>query len=159
LRIEEYFQQIQNIIATCRVIQASNATYDKRGTHEGLIRGEIYFVDGSVLHFREAVDTELMIDRLMYVYQYMTATKALIFRYDNTGHHKRLNLPTYPHHKHEGGEENVIASSAPELAAILREVESREPGPAPLIDSPTFSPRGVHLRSCRLTKSALAEIP
>lgn len=106
------------------MLQASNVTYDKRGTHEGFLRGELYFVDGSVLHFREAVDTELIIDRLMYAYQYMTATKALVFRYDNTGHHKRLNLPTYPHHKHDGSEENVTASSAPVLLAVLREVES-----------------------------------
>jgi len=67
-------------------------------------------VDGSILHFREVVDVEATIDRLMYTYQYMSATKTLIFRYDNTGHHKRLNLPTYLHHKHKGSEENVIAS-------------------------------------------------
>lgn len=124
MRIETYFQHIQDALTACRVLQASNVTYDKRGTHEGFLRGEFYFVDGSVLHFRETVDTELTIDRLMYVYQYMTATKALVFRYDNTGHHKRLNLSTYPHHKHDGSEENVVASSAPDLFVILREVES-----------------------------------
>jgi hypothetical protein len=124
LRIETYFQQIQAALIVCGVLQASNVTYDKRVTYEGFLRGELHFIDGSVLHFRESVDVELAIDRLMYVYQYMTATKALIFRYDNTGHHKRLNLPTYPHHKHKGSEEQVIASSAPDLLAILREVES-----------------------------------
>ncbi len=124
LSVETYFQQLRDAFATCRVLQASNVTYDKRGTHEGLLRGDLYFIDGSVLHFREVVDTELTIDRLMYVYQYMTAGKALIFRYDNTGHHKRLNLPTYPHHKHEGSEDKVMASQAPDLIAILREVES-----------------------------------
>ncbi|HXG21461.1 MAG TPA: DUF6516 family protein [Methylomirabilota bacterium] len=124
MSVETYFQQLRDAFATCRVLQASNVTYDKRGTHEGLLRGDLYFIDGSVLHFREVVDTELTIDRLMYVYQYMTAGKALIFRYDNTGHHKRLNLPTYPHHKHEGSEDKVMASQAPDLIAILREVES-----------------------------------
>lgn len=124
LRIEAYFQQLRDAIATCRVLQTSNVTYDKRGTHEGFLRGELYFIDRSVLHFREAVDTELTIDRLMYTYQYMTATKALVFRYDNTGHHKRSNLSTYPHHKHDGSEENVIASPAPALIAVLHEVES-----------------------------------
>jgi hypothetical protein len=123
LQIESYFQQIRDAIAACRVLQASNATYDQRGAYEGLIRGELYFVDGSVLHFHEAVDIELTLDRLMYTYQYMAATKALIFRYDNTGHHKKLNLPTYPHHKHEGGEENVVASPALDLATVLNEVE------------------------------------
>ncbi len=79
MRIESYFQQIQDAVAACRVLQASNVAYDQRGAYEGLIRGELYFVDGSVLHFREAVDTELTIDRLMYTCQYMAATKALIF--------------------------------------------------------------------------------
>jgi hypothetical protein len=124
LRIETYLQQIQDALTACRVLQASNVAYDKRGTYEGFLRGELYFIDGSVLHFREAIDTELTIDRLMYVYQYMMATKMLIFRYDNTGHHKRLNLPTHLHHKHDGSEETVIISSAPDLSAILREIES-----------------------------------
>jgi len=81
-------------------------------------------VDGSVLHFRETIDVEIAIDRLMYTYHYMTATNALIFRYDNMGHHKRLNLPIYPHHQHEGSEETVSASPAPDLAAVLSEVET-----------------------------------
>ena len=59
----------------------------------------------------------------MYTYHYMAASKALIFRYDNTGHHKRLNLPTYQHHKHDGSVEHVVASPAPNLGAVLTEIE------------------------------------
>jgi hypothetical protein len=106
------------------VVQSYNVAYDKRGTHEGFVRGELYFVDGSALHLREFVDVETTIDRLMYVYQYMDPSKALVFRYDNTGHHKKLNLSTYPHHKHDGSESNVIASSPPSLATVLAEIET-----------------------------------
>jgi len=123
LRIEVYFQQVQATVAACRVLQTSSVTYEKRGTSEGLIRGELFFVDGSVLHFREIVDVEMTADRLMYTYHYMTAMKTLIFRYDNTGHHKKLNLPTYPHHKHVGSEVNVVAAPASDLLTVLREVE------------------------------------
>jgi hypothetical protein len=123
LRIEAYFQQVRDVIEACPVVQSSNITYDKRSTYEGFIRGELYLVDGSALHLREFVDVETTIDRLMYVYQYMDATKTLVFRYDNTGHHKKLNLPTYPHHKHEGSEDNLVASPAPVLATVLNEVE------------------------------------
>lgn len=84
----------------------------------------MYFVDESVLHLREFVDVERTIERLLYVYQYMDPAKVLVFRYDNTGHHKQLDLPTYPHHKHEGGDINVVPSSAPNLAAILNEIET-----------------------------------
>jgi hypothetical protein len=129
LRIEVYFAQIRQTIDTCAVVQSSNVTYDKRGTHEGFIRGEIYFVDGSMLHLREFVDVEITIDRLMYTYHYVDSSKNLIFRYDNTGHHKDLNLPTHPHHKHDGSEDNVVASPAPDLAAVLKEIEALLPLP------------------------------
>ena len=90
MRIEAYFHHIQKAIESCRVLQVSNVIYDKRGTYEGFIHGELYFVDGSILHFREMVDVEMTI---------------------------------YPHHKHEGSEENIIASFAPDLAVVLSEVE------------------------------------
>jgi hypothetical protein len=123
LRIEAYFEQIREAIETCRVVQAFNVTYDKRGTYEGFIRGEVYFVDGSILHLREFVDAETVPERLTYAYQYMTPSQQLVFRYDNTGHHRKLNLSTYPHHKHLGAEDSVVISSAPGLSQILSEIE------------------------------------
>jgi len=105
-------------------VQSSSITYDKRSTHEGFIRGEVYFVDASVLHLREFVDVETTVERLLYVYQYMDAHEQLRFRYDNTGHHKQLNLPTYPHPKHEGSGQRVVPSPAPDLAAVLGEIET-----------------------------------
>jgi hypothetical protein len=118
---------MQNAVSACSVVQSFNLTFDKRGTHEGFVRGEIYFIDGSVLHMREYVDVEMDIDRLMYTYHYVNPSNLLVFRYDNTGHHKRLNLPTYPHHKHLDGANEVIASSAPDLVAVLSEIEAMLP--------------------------------
>ncbi|MGL4378651.1 MAG: toxin-antitoxin system TumE family protein [Microcoleaceae cyanobacterium] len=51
------------------------------------MRCKITFQDGSLLYFREFVDSERIVDRKMYSYQYMDASKGLIFRYDNA-HHK-----------------------------------------------------------------------
>ena len=123
MTIETYFQQIHETISHCLIVQTSRITYDKRGTYEGFISGDIYFADDSILHMREFTDVESGVNRLMYRYHYMTDAKTLIFRYDNTGHHRKLNLPTYPHHKHEGSEENVIPSSAPVLQEVLKEIE------------------------------------
>lgn len=123
MRIEAYFRQIEKIIEACPVIQLTNVTYEKRGTHEGFIRGEFYFVDGSTLHLREFVDVEMTANRLMYAYQFNDSSKNMVFRYDNTGHHKKLGLSTYPHHKHDGGENNVIPSAAPDLVIVLQEIE------------------------------------
>lgn len=125
MRIELYFHAIRNAIDASPIVSSSNVTYDKRSTHEGFIRGEVYFFDGSVLHFREFVDVEITPDRLMYAYQYLGPQGEFIFRYDNSGHYRKLSLASHPHHKHEGSEDNVIASSAPDLAAVLNEIESR----------------------------------
>jgi hypothetical protein len=123
LRIEAYFQQLRNLVESSPLVASFDVAYDKRSTHEGFVHGELYLVDGSVLHVREAVDVETHVDRLMYVYQYLDATSTLVFRYDNTGHHKKLKLASYPHHKHEGSEDNVIAAAAPDLAGVLEEIE------------------------------------
>lgn len=123
MQIEAYFQQIRHTLEACPVVQASNVTYDKRTTHTGFIRGELHLIDDSVLHIREFVDVETTVEKLMYVYHYMDGNHRLIFRYDDTGHHKKLNLPTYPHHKHVGYEDNVIAASSPDLRTVLEEIE------------------------------------
>ena len=122
--IETYFKQLQQTVESCVIVQSFNMNFDKRGTYEDFIRGEIYLIDGSILHIREFVDVEVIVNRLMYVYQYLNSSKKFIFRYDDTGHHKELNLPTYPHHKHEGKEDNITVYSAPDLAAVLAEIES-----------------------------------
>lgn len=124
MRIEAYFQEVRTILDACLSVQSFNVAFDKRSSHEGFIRGEVYFTDDSVLHLREFVDVETSLDRLSYVYQYMAKNQTLLFRYDNTGHHRKLKLSTYPHHKHEGSEDNVIASSAPKLKDVLDEIET-----------------------------------
>ena len=125
MRIEAYFDEMRTTLETCTVVQSSEIAYDKRSTHEGYLRGEIFFLDGSVLHFREYVDVEGERERISYTYQYMDSSGKLVFRYDNTGHHRRLNLPTYHHHRHEGKSEEVMASPGPDLAAVLHEIEGQ----------------------------------
>jgi hypothetical protein len=123
LRIEEYFRLIQKTVERSPVVLLSSVVYEKRGTYEGIIRGRLQFVDDSVLEWREYVDVETSEDRLMYVFQYMDFSSHLIFRYDNTGHHKKLHLQTHPHHKHVGSETNVVPSGPTDLAAVLQEIE------------------------------------
>lgn len=127
MRIEEYFERVRKAIDDSAIARSSTITLDKRSSHEGFVRGEIYFPDDSILHIREYVDVEISVERLAYSYHYLDASQQLIFRYDNTGHHKKLNLATYPHHKHLGSEDNIIAAAATDLAAVLREIEALIP--------------------------------
>jgi len=119
--IESYFRQIEALVAATNVVHSSRITYDKRSEFIGFLRGEIYFLDGSCLHLREFVDVEYGSDRYQYVYHYQGADGSLIFRYDNTRHFP--NFPTFPHHKHEGGEPHVVAASAPDLQQVLAEIQ------------------------------------
>jgi Family of unknown function (DUF6516) len=124
LLLETYFQEIQGLIAHCEIVRSSNLVYEVRSRDRGFLRGELRFENNSVLGVREFVKVTPEVVREMYAYQYMNAENALIFRYDNTGHHKKLNLPTFPHHKHEGREDRVIAAIAPTLAEVLQEIAS-----------------------------------
>lgn len=127
--IEDYFRRIATLIATAGIIHSSSITYDKRSTSIGFIRGDISFLDGSQLHLREFVNVEHGTERYMYAYHYQRPDGALVFRYDNTPHFPAL--ATFPHHKHEASEANVVAASPPDLQAILTEIQSLMTTPAP----------------------------
>jgi hypothetical protein len=127
--IEDYFRQVETLIATASIVHSSSITYDKRSTYIGFIRGEIYFLDGSQLHLREFVNVEHGVERYMYAYHYQRPDGTLVFRYDNTPHFPAL--PSFPHHKHEGSEANVVAASSPDLQIILTEIQGLITIPAP----------------------------
>jgi hypothetical protein len=114
--IEDYFQSVETLLAAARIIHSSSVTYDKRSTSLGFLRGTLYFLDGSQLHLREFVNVEHGVERYMYAYHYQRANGALVFRYDNTPHFP--TLPTFPHHKHEMSDANVMATSPPDLQAL-----------------------------------------
>lgn len=122
--IEVYFQQILDLMLEFELIESYEINSEKRSVYEGFIRGKIIFTDQSYLHIREFVAVEITVDRKMYSYQYMSANDNLIFRYDNTEHHKKLNLPNFPHHKHDGSEINVINSNAPFLKDVIIEISN-----------------------------------
>lgn len=121
--IDQYFEQIDSLLTASNIVQHIEANYDRRDKSTGFVRVNITFVDSSILHMREFVSVMNDVHRLMYSYQYMSADKNLIFRYDDTDHHQKLSLSTHPHHKHDGSEENIVESSAPTLPDVLGEIE------------------------------------
>lgn len=121
--IENYFTKIRNILSSFSIIQRFELETDNRTENLGFIRGNIYFKDGSLLHIGEYVDVEIVIERGKYTYQYMSKEGNLIFRYDNAPHHQKLNLSTFPHHKHDRHEDNIVESKAPLLEDICQEIE------------------------------------
>lgn len=123
--VNNYFQLLLDLLSTSPVVRTSDITLDTRSEFIAFIRGNIYFTDDSLLHFRELVDVEFAIKRIAYAYHYQKADGSLIFRYDNTPHFPQL--PNAPHHKHAGDETNVISANAPDLGVVLIEIESIVP--------------------------------
>ncbi len=120
--IENYFERIRKILTNSVIIQAFELDTEKRSESLGFIRGNVTFIDGSRLYIREFVEVELNIDRGKYSYQYINQKGDLIFRYDNAPHHQKLNLPSFPHHKHDRQEDNIISSKAPFLEEVFQEI-------------------------------------
>lgn len=108
------------LVAETPIVRSSHLDFDRRGKFEGVVRGDLYFADDSLLHIREFVNTEEGVERFMYVYHYQKADGALIFRYDNTPHYP--DLSTFPHHKHAGSETEVIAAEPSDLKSALAEI-------------------------------------
>lgn len=121
MSIEAYLQALLATIAATPNVHSSDVALDQRSTQSGLIRGDIYFADGSLLHFRELIDLETEPIRLMYSYHYQRADSLLVFRYDDTPHHPEL--PNFPHHRHGDHEPNVVAAAPPDLSTVLKEIE------------------------------------
>jgi hypothetical protein len=110
-----------DLLAALPFIESSNVNLEKRGDLAGFIRGEVEFKNGSsLLFFRELLDLRLPLHKVMYAYHYQTKDGDLIFRYDNTAHHKAV--PTFPNHKHLGSGD-VDSSEPPSLEQVLREIE------------------------------------
>jgi len=119
--IAGYFQYVTGFLALSRIVKSQDVHTEKRTPSEGYLRGDVFFKDGSRLHFRELVTTEPSVQRISYTYHYMRADETMIFRYDDADHFPKL--PSAPHHKHVG-ETDVMAADAPDLESVLREIET-----------------------------------
>jgi hypothetical protein len=109
-----------NLLDALPFVAASNVNLEKRGDLAGFIRGEVEFTNGSsLLFFRELLDLRLPVQKIMYAYHYQTKNGELIFRYDNTAHHKEIS--TFPNHKHSTS--SIDAAEPPTLEQVLREIE------------------------------------
>ena len=120
--IDDYFHRQLQLLTEHPYVDNQSVRFDKRTEFVAFIRGDVYFHDGSRLHFRELVDVEVTLQVVVYSYHYQDADDTLLFRYDNTPHFP--TLPNAPHHKHEGSETTVIAATQPNLMIVLQEVET-----------------------------------
>jgi hypothetical protein len=118
--LNEYCQELNQVLgnaAETSFVLSSTINVDYRSETIGLIKGNVYFSDNSVLYFTEYVDVETEIEKFSYSYHYQNKNNDLIFRYDNAAHKPALNFDS---HKHIG--ENIVFAAPPSLDSILKEI-------------------------------------
>jgi hypothetical protein len=121
MTIQVYFNHTKRLTeqyaATDAVLEVK-VTFDTRPGEQGYLSGSMSFTDGSILYFREYLDTfEGTLDKLMYTYHYQDAENQLIFRYDNALHKPALS---FREHKHLSGK--IEKAPAPTLEDIFGEI-------------------------------------
>lgn len=119
--IQRYFESIKRTVdqygATHFIIEAKTS-FDIRPGGQGYLNGSIYFVDGSILYFKEFLDAvDNNMEKLMYSYHYQDRDDRLIFRYDNAAHKPKL---PFREHKHLSNQ--ILEAFSPTLRQILSEI-------------------------------------
>lgn len=84
-----------------------------------LLKFKIQFKDKSELFTRESTKRNLR----KYSFHWRSENGSLIIRWDNAKHHNELS--TFPHHRHEDSEHNVIENSEVGLIDILKFIQNQ----------------------------------
>lgn len=88
-------------------------------TESFLLKLKIEFKNKSELFARESINRKLR----KYSFHWRSENGQLIMRWDNAKHHKELS--TFPHHRHEYSEENVLENIEVGLIDILKLIENQ----------------------------------
>ena len=115
----DYLASVDKILRGSPFVNDFQIQHEDRG-EVWFLRVNVYFIDNSLLHFRELFVGQENPIKKTYTYHYQREDGTMVFRYDNAPHFP--HLPTAPHHKHVG-EAEVVAADAPDLQSILKEIE------------------------------------
>jgi len=111
-----YFREVELRLKNTEIIADKSIDLREFSSTEGMLRGRLLFLDGSMLEFMEYLQEE---NRLKYRFHLMDKEGNMVFRYDNAPHHK--DVSTFPHHKHLS--DNVAESDDKGIMDVLDEIE------------------------------------
>ena len=130
--IFDYFKQLDDfILAADEILDVEvirRTIWDTELEIVGIYRYKIYMCDGSFLELTERlVEGKDGLDVTKYRFHWQTKDGNLIKRWDNARHHPEIK--TFPHHLHEGSEENVSAHKEIKgleiLSRIVKEISAK----------------------------------
>ncbi len=116
----EYLEWVDKLLSDSPFVYEVKTHYEDR-EEVWFLRVNVYFIDNSLLHFRELFVGQERSFKKTYTYHYQRSDGTMVFRYDNASHFPKL--PSAPHYKHIG-ENDVIAANAPDLQSVLKGIES-----------------------------------
>jgi hypothetical protein len=118
MNVSSYFHQIKHQIeqASWMISEESISMLSDDIAHTGFIEGILTFIDNSILDYSIIISQQ----GIKYRFQYMTETKSLIIRWDNTPHHK--DVKTFPYHIHTS-DGKVLESQPVDIAEVLKKIK------------------------------------
>lgn len=122
MNINDYITILETVIDSSPIVASYKINIDRKTSDMAFISGIVDFRDGSILDFKEFIESNNdIIEKYKYAYNYRKGM-ANIFRYDNAPDHRAKGLISFPHHKHlEDG--NIIESAEIGLVNVIQEIE------------------------------------
>jgi len=120
---DDYLAYIKALIIANPKVKDWKALREEAQGDLGLFRYRITFSDDSLLELSERYQIwmgELQV--IKYRFHWQDAAGKLLKRWDNAAHHPEV--PTHPHHVHDGGEENVNPCEPIQIEEILALIAS-----------------------------------
>ena len=122
---DEYLAYIKSLLISAPNIANFSIIREETQGSIGLYRYKVAFDDGNLLEMFERfeVRSDGKIHVTKYSFHWQNAKGILRKRWDNAAHHPEVS--TYPHHVHDGSEENVLPHK-PIMAADCLNIISEE---------------------------------
>lgn len=117
-----YLADLQTLLSETPFLLSTSLHYEERPPVAGLVKGTLFFADGSQLNFKEFLITQPSLRIMKYAYHYQKSN-LLIFRYDNANDPTVRNFPTYPSHKHLPL--GIFPAETPSLRQVLQEIATQ----------------------------------
>jgi len=119
MSLRDYVSSLQAAIAAAPFVTTTSLAFEERPPSGGFIKGQIVFIDGSLLDFKEFLITQPTVQIVKYGYHYRRGS-SLIFRYDNASDPAAKSLSTFPLHKHVPA--GLLSAEQPSLEQVLQEI-------------------------------------
>lgn len=118
----DYLAYIGSLILINSQVRHWQVVREEQQGESGLFRYRLALQNGDMIEMFERFDiVQQQVVVTKYSYHWQRADGELVRRWDNAAHHPEI--PTHPHHFHDGDETNVLPHGPISVANVLALVE------------------------------------